>query len=433
MRAVKFFTRLLMAACCVVLLPRPGATAATRTASAALEVKEVPASRAAGVLAAIFPDARITVDRGANAIVVTAPQPEIDEMRAILPSIDTRDPRAPTADAVHVSSSRPRDIVPRLRQIFPNARFDTGPNDTVLIVASPSDMDEIKAIISDIDVAPAGRETSAVVDLIQAKPRNVARTVVREVRDVRADVSGNDVIFIGSADAVAQAKAMAAQLDVPPPGVAYVQTYRLGFADASAVANMIERSFPGASVTTDTTLNSVSVNASAPVQARVAASVAQLDAAPGGAPVGEPGSTSSESGPGGTVVEVVNLRAAVPGINGTESTTASDIASTVMGSLGSQAGDLHITIEPNSTKLVISGSQYSVELAKKLIAQLDTAEDLVVLDTQIFEVDETDAKDLGLVAGTPGSPFLSTTVSEYPPQLSESQLSVNPNASPPPF
>jgi type II secretory pathway component GspD/PulD (secretin) len=429
---VKLFARLFWATCCLAFLPIPVQPAGHQTASAALEVKQVAAGRAADILRAIFPDARITVDPGSNAIVVLAPQPEIDAMRQILPSIDSKDPRAPTADVVHLNASRPQTVVDRIGRLFADARLSAGPNDTVLVLAPPTEMDEIKSVISDIDVAPAAKDNTVVVQIAQAQPRSVARIVERELRSVRADVAGNSIIFTGGADEVARAKTLAEQLDVPPLGAPYVQTYRLGYADASAAATMIERSFPAAAISVDKTLNAVSVNATQFTQARIASAIAAIDVSPG-APVDQPGTTSTTSGPGGTAVEVINLRAAVPGPNGTQSTSASDIATTVMQTLGQEASDLHITIEPNSTRLVLSGSQYSVALAKQLIEQLDTQEDLVVLDTQIFEVDETDAKDLGLVAGTPGSPFLSTTISEYPPQVTSAQLALNPNASPPPF
>ena len=80
--------------------------------------------------------------------------------------------------------------------------------------------------------------------------------------------------------------------------------------------------------------------------------------------------------------------------------------------LGASASDLHITLFPNSTKLVLSGSARSIGLAEALIAKLDVAEPLVELDTEVLEVDESVQKQLGFKFPTP---LLSTTYSEIAP------------------
>ena len=58
----------------------------------------------------------------------------------------------------------------------------------------------------------------------------------------------------------------------------------------------------------------------------------------------------------------------MPGLQGGPSTTATDIANTVTQALQGSAGDLHIVVPPNSTELVLTGSPYSIKLAKELIA-----------------------------------------------------------------
>ncbi|MBC5824663.1 MAG: hypothetical protein GIX02_07490 [Candidatus Eremiobacteraeota bacterium] len=121
----------------------------------------------------------------------------------------------------------------------------------------------------------------------------------------------------------------------------------------------------------------------------------------------QPGTTTGTSFGAAGEVEVYSLKAAVPGLNGAPSTTATDIATTVTQALSSQAPDLKITVPPSSSELVLTGSQYSIKLAKDLINQLDTAQPLVVLDTEVLEVDETVAKNLGLQLTQPvvGSTF----------------------------
>jgi len=69
-------------------------------------------------------------------------------------------------------------------------------------------------------------------------------------------------------------------------------------------------------------------------------------------------------------------------------------------------------VQPNSTRLVLSGSSRSIELAKTLIAKLDVAEPLVELDTEVLEVDEGVQKQLGFKFPTP---VLATTYTEIAP------------------
>src|SRR5665213_2268277 len=79
------------------------------------------------------------------------------------------------------------------------------------------------------------------------------------------------------------------------------------------------------------------------------------------------------------------------------------MATTVTQALQGLASDLHITVPPNGTQLVLTGSPYSIRLAKSLIDRLDVEQKLVVLDTEILEVDENAAKNLGLSFGVPPS------------------------------
>ncbi|MGA8326858.1 MAG: secretin N-terminal domain-containing protein, partial [Candidatus Cybelea sp.] len=143
------------------------------------------------------------------------------------------------------------------------------------------------------------------------------------------------------------------------------------------------------------------------VQRRIADAVSQLDVPPPGAPGG-----GENGGPASSGIEVVELRAAVPGLQGGTSTTATDIASTVTQALQGSANDLHIVVPPNSTQLILTGSPYSIKLAKELIAKLDRPQTMVAMDTEVLEVDEGTIKQLGLQFPTAA---VSTTFTEVPP------------------
>ncbi|MGH7737319.1 MAG: secretin N-terminal domain-containing protein, partial [Candidatus Tyrphobacter sp.] len=264
----------------------------------------------------------------------------------------------------------------------------------------------IVAAIDTPPVTPSPRPRYApdAIRVTQGNVRTIARAVAHQVPDVIVAISGSEIVMRGPPDEVEHAKALIAQLDVPQRGAIYATVYRLRYADAASVASVLGQSFPDAHVQTNTDLNAVTVTAQTSLQDRIALAVAQLDAAPAGAP----GATAGERGS----IQVVTLNAAIPGASGPP-TTATDIAQTVQQALQQTAPDLHITVPAGGTQLILTGSPYSIELAKNLIAQLDVIPPMVVLDTEILEVDEGVAKQLGFEFP---SAMLSTTYSETTPQ-----------------
>jgi type II secretory pathway component GspD/PulD (secretin) len=397
------------------------------TIPAVLPVSVIGTARAASVLRTLYPRAHISVDAPAHALIVVAGPDDVAAMRAILQGIDVRDPTRPVTEAVQLRSADPAVMASQLRRLFPALRVTTGPNKTLLLAAAPSDLAQVKALLATIDapaVTPA--RSAAPVDAVRvtrAAPRDVARAIAHQFRGVRASVAGGAVVLSGPPDEVAKAKALVVLIDQPQAGVRYTQVYRLRYVDARSVGELLARSFRDAQVSPEVQLNALSVLATAPQQQRIADAIAQLDttaAGSGGPPVLQPGGVESA---GNGTVEVIALKAAAPGLNGAPSSSATDIATTVTQALQAQAPDLHITVPPNGTQLVLTGSPYSIRAAKNLIDQLDVEQKLVILDTQILEVDETAAKNLGLSFG---APVVSTTLSETTPSSPD-------GGTPPPF
>ncbi|HYW55227.1 MAG TPA: secretin N-terminal domain-containing protein [Dongiaceae bacterium] len=412
---------------------QPKASATPPPAPAVLQVQVIGAARAAQVLHGLFPRDRIAVDRAANALVVVAPPDDVAAMRAVLQGIDVRGPLRTTSEAVQVHSADPAAVAARIRRLYRGARIETAPNRTLLVQATPADLAQIKTLIAAVDTPPATPSPAAApveaVRVTKAAPRDVARAVASQFRGVRASVAGQSVLLGGPPDDVAKAKALVALIDQPQAGVRYTQVYRLRYVDAHSVGDLIARSFRDAQVTTDAGLNALSVLATQTQHQRIADAIAQLDsagagfAAPGGPPVQQAGSAESISAQPSGGIEVVSLKAAAPGLNGAPSSSATDIATTVTQAMQSQAPDLKITVPPNGTQLVLTGSPYSIRLAKSLIDQLDVEQKLVVLDTEILEVDETAAKSLGLSLA---SPAVGTTFTEVAPSSPD-------GGTPPPF
>lgn len=197
---------------------------------------------------------------------------------------------------------------------------------------------------------------------------------------------------------------------------AYSALYRIATGDATAIGALVTRTFPRARVTIERELNAVVVYASATDQKHIAEAIAQVDvtkSAPS-PPLATPGLASPPIDAGATTFDVYTLRAALPGINGAASTSASDIATTVTQALAQSAPDLRITVAPTTNQLIISGSASAMNLARQLIDRLDVAQKLVVLDTQVLELDESVSKNLGLSFT---QPVVSTNYSEVVPPL----------------
>jgi type II secretory pathway component GspD/PulD (secretin) len=399
--------------------PKP---TATPIAPSVINVTIISAHRAATVLHQLYPRDQISVDASANAVIVVASPNDVQGMRTVIQGIDIKNPESMTVDSIQVKIANPKDVVGKLSPLYPSDRIVVGPNKTILIAATPQDMAQIKGIIGSIDAPTATptptSEPAEAVKVLQARPEDVARAVEHEFPMVRASLAGSSIVLSGSPDDIDKAKALIALIDQPSATMRYTQVYRIRFVDAKSVGGLIAHAFPDVQVDVDEDLNAISVKATASEQQRIADAINQIDAPPGavtnpsgGPAIQQPGAVANTIGPGGTNIEIVSLKAAAPGPNGAPSNSAGDIAQTVLQSLQQYTPDLHITVPPNSTQLVLTGSPYSIKLARDMINQLDVAQKLVVLDTEILEVDETVAKNLGLTI----SPILATTYTEIPP------------------
>lgn len=374
----------------------------------------IAASRAARILRGLYPDARIRVDSRANAVIVVAPGYEENGMRTIAQGIDVKNPTSTVVDTVQLHVLSPRTVQERLAAVFPSARVLVAPNRNVIVMASPSDLSQIKGVIAAIDTAPPTptprpHYPAQAVRVTQRNAQTIARAVAAESPGVRVAVSRSEILLSGPSDEVTQAKQLVRELDVPQMGTQYTQVYRLRYVDAASVADLLRRSFNNLTLAVNGDLNAITVTSNLSVQQRIADALDQLDLPPPGAP-GADG--QANAGPAGSGITVVKLRAAVPGLQGGPSTSAADIAQTVTQALQTLAPDLHVVVPANSTELVLTGSPYSIKLAKELIAKLDVRPTMVALDTEVLEVDEGVQKQLGLQFPTSA---ISSTFTEVPP------------------
>ena len=382
---------------------------------AVMQVQVMPVTRAAGIVRELFPQVRVRVDPAANAIVVVGPPNDVEQVRSVISGLDVRNPDQPTLEVVQLRTIKPGALVRKVAPLFPNASITVASKNSVLIKAKPLDGTQIKALIASLDAPPIASpppppDPVEAVDIKLAQPAYVARAVVRTVPRVRISVSGSSLLITGDQQSVAAAKALVAQLDVPPAGSSFTQVYHLKSVDATSVGDLIQKTYPDADVVIDTDLNAISVRATATEQDRISDAIDQLDGK-----TGTPGMIG-QSGFGAAMsdgnIAVVQLKSAIPGTNGAPSTTAQDIATAVTQALGQMASGLHVTVMQNSTSLILTGDPSSIRLAKELIAKLDVVPPLVELDTEVLEIDGSLAKNLGFELPTA---VLSTTFEEVQP------------------
>jgi len=209
---------------------------------------------------------------------------------------------------------------------------------------------------------------------------------------VRTAVSGSTVIVSGSPESVARAKALVAQLDTPAFDSRYVQVYRIHSIDAASVADLLRRSLRDVDIVVDASINALAVTASAAQHQRIADAVSQLDPAP-------VAGTSAPSGGtyGALASEVVVLKSAMPpggGSGGIDAFAAINQALQII------VPDVHMIQLATPGQVALIGSGQSIQTAKDVIEKLDLVAPQVVLDTEILELDESVAKNLGVQLGT---------------------------------
>jgi type II secretory pathway component GspD/PulD (secretin) len=378
---------------------------------AVLDLTVIPAERAARTLQSLFPHDRVRVDSHANAVIVAAAPDDIQQMRSVIQGIDVRDPQSASNEVIQLHVLKPASVITRLRSLYPAAHIAATSPESLLVRAVPHDMGEIKALISSLDVAPPSAPSSVPADAVRinsAKPRDVARALEFQIPHLRASVTGSSIILVGSQEDIQKAKTLVGVIDAPAIGSKYTQVYRLHNVDASSVADLVQRSYPNLRITVDKDLNALSVYATAEEQQRIANAISELDSAQtstSGGPAGAPAYGASN-------IDVVELNSAMPGQNGSPSTSAQDIANAVQQLLQGISPDLRISVPANSSEILLAGSPTSLRLAHDVIAKLDRPQPLVVLDTEVLEVDESSAQNMGLSLG---QAVISSNFSEVQP------------------
>ena len=218
--------------------------------------------------------------------------------------------------------------------------------------------------------------TSRSIPLAHITARRAMDTLAATPLGVGVRAQGDSIFLSGTADQIARAQTIVAQIDVAPRPIYVAQ-----FDDTKAIPTPHASAFPKARPTARPT----------PPPTVVGANLANAQ-----------------------IIEIVNLKSVTPGLSGAASTTTGDIANVLVQTLAGVGQEIRATVIPNQSQLALTGTPYAIGLAKQMLERLDVPPKLVILDTQILEVNETVAKNLGLSLA-PNS-TLTTTYTESTPQ-----------------
>jgi general secretion pathway protein D len=369
----------------------------------------VTAKRAAAMVRPLFPQASLREDAHGNALIVLATPTDVQAIRGVLQGLDVRDSSLATTEALPIGVVRAGPLAAQLQKAFPNAKFGLAGDKQLLVTARPVEMAQIKAAVNALDARfatpPPAALAAEAVPVSRRAPRDIARSLAAQVPGLHVAVSGSAVVLSGPPEAVTRGKALVAQLDLPSFGERYTQVYRIRTLDASSVADLLRRSFRDLDVTVDASLNAIAVTANAAQQQRIGDAVTQLDAPPNA----QSGQVGQVAAAGNGSSDVVTLKSFIPGSTqgGVDAVTSFTQALQIV------TPDVRVVQLPTPGQIVLLGPPASVRSARQFIDKVDVVPPLVVLDTEVLEVDESVAKNLGLQLGTA---VLSTTFSEMPAQ-----------------
>ncbi len=388
----------------VIVIYRSGAGAqgSEELSPSVIQVSVISVDRAVAIVHTLYPAVSVRADKNANAVIVVASPEDVASIRTVLQGVDVHNPTAPSVDAITLRNADPVKVASELRALYPHANFEAGPNRSILIRAPAADITQIKTLVGSLDAPPqpaaVNPSLSEAVTITKARPQDVARAVSREIPQVRADVSGSTVILTGTPDAIARARALITQIDVTPPNVRVTDVYRIHTLDATSVADLLTRSFPYVQVVVDHDLNAISVTGTGIEQQRIADAIRQLDSSDQGNGPQQTGPIVA--GPAGTGFEVVTLKSAIPN-QGQAGGTATDASTSVIQTLQQLVPSVRVSPLSTPGQIALIGDPVSLRLAKEYLAKLDIPAPLVVLDTEVVEIDETIANNVGLQLNPP--------------------------------
>lgn len=291
----------------------------------------------------------------------------------------------PSADAARIA----RPLVASFGSVEPL----TAPN-AVVITDYADNVRRIESIIRQLD--GGGGATFAAIALKNGSAPAVAQAVQNVLGGdqgsgtrVAADERSNTVILRGTPASVAEGRRIVASLDLPGGSTPITRMFRLNYADAETVTDVL-RGVLGLGESTDNPVaNSLSNSASNPF-----ARLSSQSSLTGGT-TGMTGSAAATSGISGT---------SATGVQAAMATSTPTMQSTTPKTpKGFATPDLTVQPAPELNAIVIRGAPSAIASIEPLIRDLDVRRPQVLIEAAIAEITGDDAEALAVQLGTSGA------------------------------
>lgn len=282
----------------------------------------------------------------------------------------------PSAEAARVV----RPLVASFGSVEPLAQ----PN-AVVVTDYADNVRRVEAILRSLDGTGSGM-TFATITLRNGSAPEVAQALQTVLGDaasggarVAADARSNTIIVRGSPAAVADARRMAASLDAPGGATPMTRVFRLNYADAESVTEVLRGVLGQEATTTNPVARSLSGSGST---ARSPSGVLGGLIASGGT---SPAQTAAAAAAAGTAqqAQLGQQQTATP--------------------QGFSTPDLTVQPSPDINAVVARGTPSAIAALEPLIAELDVRRPQVVIEAAIAEITGEEAEALAVQLGTSGA------------------------------
>ena len=246
----------------------------------AYTVKWANATTISTALANVVPAAKISSDPTNKMLIVTASKEDHQKIQAVLDEADKRGGGDLVTKPYALRTANPSTIMAALLPVVPDAKISADVTNQMLIVtASEEDHLRIKTIVDEADQLADGELVTQVYKLKWANPTALSASIrpVAPRATLSPDIYNKTLIVTATAQDQERIKPIVEQADRRGEGEMSTQVYAFKLANPATVATALGTLMPNATMSSDTTTNTLIVTASAEDHKLIEPIVQQLD------------------------------------------------------------------------------------------------------------------------------------------------------------
>ncbi|WP_294076278.1 type II secretion system secretin GspD [Sphingomonas sp.] len=257
----------------------------------------------------------------------------------------------------------------------------------VVVTDYADNVRRIEGILRSLDGNGSG-QTFATITLRNGSAADVAQAVQTALGDptaggarVAADARSNTIIVRGAPAAVADARRMIASLDTPGGATPITRVFRLNYADAEAVTDVLRGVLGQESTTTNPVARSLS-----------GSSASRSPTSALGSLIASGGTSAAQTAAAAAGAAAQQAQQASSSTQGAQSTPQ-----------GFSTPELVVQPSPDINAIVVRGTPSAVAALGPLIAELDVRRPQVLIEAAIAEITGDEAEALAVQLGTSGA------------------------------